>query len=324
MLSRPPGPVNAAWRGEVGVTPESSSPRPAGAHSGEDAGPRLGLALSGGIAKVVAHIGILRAFEEASLRIDAVAASSGGAIIGAFYAAGVPLPEMEKVAAEISWRKLTRVGIPRMGLLSNDKMERFLVDRLGDLRFEDLRIPLAVVGADLSTGRKAVFTRGPLAPAIRGSCSIPQLFPPVSIDGHLIADGGLVEYLPVQTLADLGCDVRVGVNLGGVRNWHLRDPKNLLEVALRVIGFVSQQNARESEAMADHVVRPDLAEFGPYDLDRADELVRVGYEYGRRSAPIVRALLEERGAAPSEEGDWTRMVRWLKDHSPIAAFRRPT
>jgi NTE family protein len=310
MLSPPREAVNGAANADLVVTPEPS--------------PRLGIALSGGIAKVVAHIGILRAFEEASLRIDAVAASSGGAIIGAFFAAGTPIAEMEALATEISWRKLTRVGIPRMGLLSNEKMERFLVERLGDVRFEDLRIPLAVVGADLSTGRKAVFTRGPLAPAIRGSCSIPQLFPPVPIDGHLIADGGLVEYLPIQTLGELGCDVRVGVNLGGVRNWHLRDPKNLLEVALRVIGFVSQQNAQESETMADHVVRPDLAEFGPYDLDRARELIRVGYEYGRRSAPIVRAILEEREVALAEEGDWGRMVRWLKDHSPLAAFRKPS
>jgi NTE family protein len=231
---------------------------------------------------------------------------------------------MERLASEISWRKLTRVGIPRLGLLSNERMERFLVERLGDIRFEDLKIPLAVVGADLSTGRKAVFTRGPLAPAIRGSCSIPQLFAPVAIDGHLIADGGLVEYLPVQTLSELGADIRIGINLGGVRNWHLRDPKNLLEVALRVIGFVSQQNARESEMLADHVVRPDLAEFGPYDLDRAKELIRVGYEYGQRSAPIIRAILEERGAALPEEGDWTRMVRWLRDHSPLAAFRKTT
>jgi hypothetical protein len=91
-----------------------------------------------------------------------------------------------------------------------------------------------------------------------------------------------------------------------------------------VIGFVSQQNARESEALADHVVRPDLAEFGPYDLDRARELIRVGYEYGKRSAPIIRAILEERALTHVEEGDWGRMVRWLKDHSPIAAFRRPS
>lgn len=310
MLSPRPRTVNGADNAETVVT--------------SDAPPRLGLALSGGIAKVVAHVGILRAFEEAGLRIDAIAGSSGGALIGAFYAAGIPVQEIETIATGISWRKLTRVGIPRMGLLSNEKMERFLIERLGDVRFEDLKIPFAVVGADLSTGRKAVFTRGPIAPVIRGSCSIPQLFPPVPIDGHLIADGGLVEYLPVQTLAELDCDVRVGVNLGGVRNWHLRDPRNLLEVALRVIGFVSQQNARESELLADHVVRPDLAEFGPYDLERARELIRAGYEYGRRSAPIVRAILEERRLARAEEGDWSRMVRWLKDHSPIAPFRRPS
>ena len=280
--------------------------------------PRVGLALSGGVAKVVAHVGILRALREAGIRVDAVAATSGGAIIGAFYAAGTSIEDMEKLAAEISWKRLTRVTIPRLGLLSNEKIERLMEDRLGPIRFEDLEIPLAVVASDLTTGRKAVFSKGPLALPIRASCSIPQLFSPVEIDGHMVADGGLVEYLPVETLRDeLGCNFRIGVNLGGVRNWHMKDPKNMLEVALRVIGFVSQRNARASEAAAHVVVRPNLSEFGPYDLHRADELVRTGYEYGRRAAPEIHAGLERLHERDSEPADWSRVVRWLRSHSPM-------
>ncbi|GJM43865.1 MAG: hypothetical protein DHS20C21_07070 [Gemmatimonadota bacterium] len=283
---------------------------------------RVGVALSGGVAKVVAHVGILRAFEEAGIEIDAVTATSGGSIIGAFYCAGTPIDEMEALAEELSWKKLTRVTIPRLGLLSNEKLERFVNDRLPAKRFEDLKKPLAVVTADLTTGRKAVFTSGPLGPPIRASCSIPQLFPPVSIDGNLIVDGGLVEYLPIQTLEQFHCDVRIGVNLGGVRNWHMKDPKNFFEVALRVIGFVSQRNARVSEGLADHVVRPNLAEFGPYDLDRAADLIRVGYEAGKRSVPAIHQILETKIPRSRDTGEWTRMVRWLKDNSPLQIFGR--
>lgn len=283
---------------------------------------RVGLALSGGVAKVVAHVGILRAFEEAGIPVDAIAASSGGSIIGAFYCAGTPLPDMERLAAELSWKKLTRVTIPRLGLLSNEKLERMIVDRLGDIRFEDLKKPLAVVAADLTTGRKAVFTSGPIASPIRASCSIPQLFPPVSIDGNLFADGGLVEYLPIQSLDVFDCDLRVGVNLGGVRNWHMKDPKNFFEIALRVIGVVSQRNARVSEQFADYVVRPNLAEFGPYDLERASDLIRVGYEAGKRAAPAILALMEAKSRRTTDEGEWSRMIRWLRDNSPLPFGRK--
>jgi NTE family protein len=279
-----------------------------------DTYPRVGLALSGGFAKVIAHIGILRALTEARIPIHAIAATSGGSIIGAFFAAGWTPDQMEPIARDISWRKLTRVTLPRLGLLSNEKLERFVTERLGHPRFEDLKIPLAVIGADLTTGKKAVFTSGPIGPPIRASCSIPQLFTPVEINGSLVADGGLAEYLPIQSLDVLGCDVKIGVNLGGIRNWHMRDPRNFVEVGLRVIGFVSQRNARISEELADYVIRPNLADFGPYDLDRSEELIRIGYEAGRRAIPEIQQIIRERSAPRPEEG---RIVRWLRDHSPF-------
>jgi NTE family protein len=289
----------------------------------EGEAPRVGIALSGGVAKVVAHVGILRALNEASIPIHAISATSGGAIIGAFYAAGYSVDHMEEIAREISWKRLRRVTLPRLGLFSNEPLERFLVERLGNKRFEELEIPLAVVTANLTTGQKEVFTRGEIAPVIRASCSIPQLFAPVVINGCLIADGGLVEYLPVQTLAELGCDIKVGVNLGGVRNWHAQNPKNFLEVALRVIGFVSQRNARISEEAADYVIRPNLSHFGPFDLERADELIRVGYQHGLDAVPRLRALIEERsGGHPEERRDWSRLMRWFRDHTPLGPLGR--
>lgn len=284
--------------------------------------PRVGLALSGGVAKVLAHVGILQALDEGSIPIDAIAATSGGSIVGAFFAAGFDIAEMQDIARSISWKRLTRVTIPKLGLLSNDKLERFVTDRIGKRRFEDLRIPFAVVGADLTTGTKAVFTKGDLGPAIRASCSIPQLFPPVLIDGHYICDGGLVEYLPIQTLGEMGCDIKIGVNLGGVRNWHERDPRNFLEIALRVVGYVSQQNARISETFADFVIRPNVADFGPSDLDRAEELISIGYEAGRDAVPHIQAMLQERFAESVDGGDWSRVVRWFRRYSPVPGTGR--
>jgi NTE family protein len=284
-----------------------------------DAYPKVGLALSGGFAKVIAHIGILRALTEARIPVHAISATSGGSIIGAFFAAGWSPDQMEEIARDISWRRLTRVTLPRLGLLSNEKLEKFVTERLGHPRFEDLKIPFAVVGADLTTGKKAVYTSGDIGPPIRASCSIPQLFTPVEIDGNLVADGGLAEYLPVQTLDRFGCDIKIGVNLGGIRNWHMKDPRNFVEVGLRVIGFVSQRNARISEEAADCVIRPNLADFGPYDLDRSDELIRIGYEYGRRAVPEIQQILRDRSTRRPEEG---RVVRWLREHSPFPTLMK--
>lgn len=283
--------------------------------------PRVGIALSGGIAKVLAHVGVLQALEESGVPLHAVAATSGGSIVGAFFAAGWTPAQLAEVAQDVSWKRLTRVTLPRLGLLSNERMESFVTDRLGDARFEELKLPFAVIAANLTTGQKAVFRTGRIGPPIRASCSIPQLFSPVVINGDVLADGGLVEYLPIETLDDLGCDVKIGVNLGGIRNWRGNDPKNLFEVALRVVSFVSQRNAALSEQHADVVIRPDLTEFGPYDLHRSAEMIRVGYEAGRAAAPEILARIRER-AAPEPESDWARMVRWFRERSPLQAFGR--
>ncbi len=283
----------------------------------------VGLALSGGIAKVIAHIGVLRALTEARVPVHAVSATSGGAIIGAFFAAGHTIREMEEIARGMSWKKLATVTIPKLGLLSNAGVEHLLEARLAVKRFEELRIPLAVVGANLSTGRKAVFTSGEIAPAVRASCSIPQLFTPVEIDGDLITDGALVEHLPIETLADLGCDLKFGVNLGSIRDWHEKTPSNIFEIALRTTGFVSQRNAAASEKAADFVIRPDLSGFGPYELHRADELLAAGFEAGARAAPRLLGLIAERGEASAEGVDWSRIVRWFRRHSPLPT-RRPS
>jgi NTE family protein len=283
--------------------------------------PVVGIALSGGIAKVIAHIGVLRALTEAHVPIHAVSATSGGAVIGAFFAAGHTAQEMEQIARSMSWKKLATVTIPKLGLLSNAGVEHLLNERLAVKRFEDLPLPFAVVGANLSTGRKAVFTRGEIAPAVRASTSIPQLFTPVVVDGDLITDGALAEYLPVETLVEFDCDLKIGVNLGSIRDWHEKTPSNIFEIALRTTGFVSQRNAAISEKAADFVIRPDLTGFGPYELHRADELLAAGYEAGTRAAPLLLGLIAEREAAPTEGRDWSRLVRWLRRHSPLPPGR---
>ena len=269
--------------------------------------PRFGLALSGGTAKSIAHIGVLRALEEAGLRPDLLVGTSGGSLIGVVYASGAGIDRMVEMATEINWRHLARVRIPRLGLFSNKGVAEFVRDAVGDLEFEDLVIPTHVVTTDLLSGEKVVFSEGPVAPAVQASCSIPQIFSPVEIDGGLYADGGFVEYLPVQTLRERGAEVAIGVHLGAYADF-TEPPRHLLSLILRTIGIVAVRNARTSAALADVVIAPDLRGFASFDLKRADELVEVGYRAGCEAVPAIRAALEAEDEENSPRGSWLRRL----------------
>jgi NTE family protein len=255
--------------------------------------PDLGLALSGGTAKVMAHIGVLLALEEAGLPPRVLSATSGGSVIAVAYAAGLTPHELAERAKVLNWRQLAKVGLPRLGLLSSRPIEDFVVDLLGDLRFEDLDPPVLVVTTNLLTGAKTVFRQGRIAPVVRASCSIPQIFAPVEIDGGLYTDGGVIEYLPVETLLSAGASVNVGVNLGAYHDFS-RAPKNLLGMMLRVTSLVASRNARASSRLADLVLKPDLSKFGGFDLGAAAEMIDVGYHCTQEVIPRLRELLEER------------------------------
>lgn len=267
--------------------------------------PRFGLALSGGTARSIAHIGVLRTLELEGLRPDLITATSGGSLIGVLYAAGLDHEEMVRLAMDVNWRKLARVRIPRLGLLSNQGIEQFVIDAIGDVQFSDLRIPTHVVATDLLTGEKKVFSSGRVAPAVRASCSIPQIFSPVEIDGGLFADGGFVEYMPVETARELGCRVVAGVNLSRYADFS-QPPGNLLDMIQRIVGIIARLNGRVSARAADCVIEPRLNGFGSFDLGRADELISAGQAATREVVDTLHELLAGHGAGSSW---WQRLLR---------------
>ena len=139
-----------------------------------DAQPRLGVALSGGTARTVAHVGVLKAFEAAGLRIDCLAGTSGGALMACMYAAGVPVKEMERLALKARWKDIAAVTIPRLGFLSSHRIQEFVEQTIGKV---DLQRSEAAAGGrrhQLGNGHKRVFTTGQVSHAVRASCSIPR------------------------------------------------------------------------------------------------------------------------------------------------------
>jgi NTE family protein len=255
--------------------------------------PRIGLALSGGAARGIAHVGVLRALEENQIPIDAIAGASAGALIGGAYASGLTIAELEAMARNFRWRHTSRLSFSRLGLQSNAPMEKFLRAHLPVTRFEDLKIPFAAVAMDLRKGTPVVFRdEGDLPFAIRASACIPAIYTPIrEPGGRWLVDGGLVANLPIGYARELGADIVIGVdvNLGGVD--FFGDPRTALGVLAHVFVAVERIVSNQQRADADLLITPKVGHIRWDQTRRADELVQAGYDAAIASMNEIKALI---------------------------------
>jgi len=255
--------------------------------------PRVGLALSGGAARGIAHVGVLRALEENKVPVDAIAGASAGALIGGCYAAGLPIDELTSMARAFRWRKTARLSFSRLGLQTNAKMEKFLREHLPVTRFEDLKIRFAALTMDLHKGTAVVFRdQGDLPFAIRASTCIPAVYTPVrDSQGRWLVDGGLVASLPISYVRDLGVDVVIAsdVNFDGAR--FFADPKTAMGVLTHTFVAVERIVANQDRADADVLITPKVGHIRWDQTRRADELLKAGYDAAMESIEKIKSLL---------------------------------
>jgi NTE family protein len=176
--------------------------------------PRIGLALGGGAARGLAHIGVLKILEQADIPIDIIAGTSMGAFIGAMYASGVPIDHMEKAALEIDWRSMARLldpVLPTSGLTDSKKLVSFIAELLPARDFEDLNRPLAITATDINTGEAVIIKQGDLLEALRAGLAFPGIFSPVRFGQRFLVDGGLCKPIPIDVARHLGADKVIGV-----------------------------------------------------------------------------------------------------------------
>jgi len=193
---------------------------------------RIGLALGSGAARGLAHIGVLKVLEENEIPVAAIAGTSIGAMIGAFYAAGVPVARMEEIACDVDWRDLTRLVdpvFPGAGFIDGKKVGRFIAELLPVHSFEELRIPLAVTATDIETGENLIIRQGNLLEAVRAAIAFPGLFTPVRFRERFLVDGGLCNPVPADVVREMGADKVLGVcaipGLGQPRRETFLDPE---------------------------------------------------------------------------------------------------
>ena len=285
--------------------------------------PVVGLVLSGGGARGFAHVGVLRALQEAHVPVDLVVGTSMGAIVGGLYASGMSPQALEAELMAIPWATLFERRAPRPTLPQRRKEDDFDLSPVVELGFRDgefrvptgavstrslewllrrftlhtrraanfdaLSIPFRAVATDMETGEPVVLDRGDLAAALRASMSVPGVFSPLDMDGRLLGDGGLVNNLPVDVARAMGADVIIAVNIGTPLAG--RDTLNsVLGVSQQMINILTEQNVQRSIAtltVNDLLLSPSLGKLTAADFDRAADISRIGLDYGQSVAEAL-------------------------------------
>ncbi len=298
--------------------------------------PKIGLVLSGGAARGLAHIGVLKALEEQGIRIDAIAGTSMGAVIGGLYASGYKIDELEKLALGIDWRQALSDAPPRedipfrrkqddrdflvkqqlsfhddgslglpLGVIQGQNLamllESMLAHASGTRDFDKLPIPFRAVATDIANGEKVVFRRGHLPQVVRASMSIPAVFAPVELDGRLLVDGGMTDNIPLDVVREMGVDIAIVVDIGTP----LRSRKQLatvVDVLNQSITLMTRRNSEEQLATLhrnDILIQPALASYGSTDFGRAEEIIDAGY----RATRILDARLAALRPPPNPDAE---------------------
>jgi NTE family protein len=253
--------------------------------------PAIGVALGGGFARGIAHIGVLKVLEEEGIPVRMIAGTSVGALMGAAYCSGLTIPELEELAQKVRFTTFARWTLSRYGFASNDRMVAFLESNLKVKTFEEMRIPLGVVATDFNTGAGAVFRSGPVIDPVRASCAYPGMFLPVEIRGSWLVDGMLSHPVPTLPLREMGAERVLAVQLKG--QWSkTTTPRHFFDVIGQSFAIAQDMMGQLWRSAADVVIEPDVAGFDYDDFKRAGELIRVGELAMRRALPEVRKWLE--------------------------------
>ena len=238
---------------------------------------KVGLALGGGGAKGVAHIGVLQALEEARVKPDYIAGTSVGAMVAAMYAFNVNINTIANIARDLTLAQITTFKLNKTGFFTADPLKEILIEYLGEVNIEDATIPLSIVATDLTSGEEVIFTEGPLADAVCASASIPGVYIPMRINGRILVDGGIVQNVPIRPLKAMGAGVIIASQLGGVRAYE--EPKNVLDVMRNAFDIALSQRTKQEVKQADLLIAMDLRDFSIADnTQRYDELFAIGYD----------------------------------------------
>jgi NTE family protein len=255
---------------------------------------KIGLALGGGGARGLAHIGVLEVLEKEGIPIDMIAGTSAGAAIGALYAQGKKVSEMKKLARSWDWKQRAQIidlALPKSGFIAGKKVKQLLKSIIGDVKFSELKLPFACVATDVITGEEVVINQGSVLEAVRASISMPVIFTVVKQKGRYLVDGALTNPVPVSVLKDMGADFIIAVNVtprlherqkqiylessATVEPLVIKEP-NILNIIMQIFNITTSQVVEVSLKGADVVIEPRLAGIGLGDFSHINECILEG------------------------------------------------
>lgn len=269
------------------ATPAPSSPpgQPTGIRV-----PRIALALGGGSARGLAHIGVLKALDEAGYRADAVAGTSAGALVGACYAAGMSPWQIEECALKVRDQDVADLStVDGRDLFAGEALQKWVNEQLRQQPIERFRMPFCAVATELLSGELLALKSGDAGLAVRASCAIPGVFVPAVVNGQELVDGGLVSPLPVLQARQLGADFVIAVDVSAPPRSNTGS--GLHEVILQSFEIMGRALIPLEAEQADLVIRPDTSRFSSADFRARREMIQAGYEAGRRALPELARRL---------------------------------
>jgi NTE family protein len=253
--------------------------------------PKLGIALGGGFARGLAHVGVLRVLQEEGIPIDFVAGTSVGSIIGASYCSGVSAREMQEIASIVRFKDFARWSLNKLGFCTNNRMNNFLCKIVKCKTFEELHTPLAVAATDFTTGEGVVFRTGPIVEAVRASCAYPGMFQPVKVNGRLLVDGMLSHAVPTTPLREMGADRVLAVYLSA--HWvNLNGPRHVFDVIGQCFSIAQAKMSGIWKRDADLVIEPNVDGFTYDGFERATDLIRAGENSIREVLPAIQQWMK--------------------------------
>lgn len=258
--------------------------------------PRVGLALAGGFARGIAHIGVLRVLQEAGIPIDCVAGTSVGALIAVGFCAGTSLDEMEKVGASTSFTDFGRWTPSWLGLATNQRMEKYLARFTPVKTFEELQTPLAIAATDIVEGVSVYYSHGSIIPPLRASCAYPGLFVPIQYENRTLVDGFLTAPVPIEGVLLLGADIVVAVYL---ESGNVEQPRTFTDVLSRSFNIMQRHSDLAWRTQADIIIEPEVKHFVWDDFSKTPDMIAAGELAALSALPQIRAALrgEKRDSA---------------------------
>jgi NTE family protein len=263
---------------------------------------KIGLALSGGAARGLAHVGVIDVLHEEGIPIDMIAGTSAGAVMGAIYAWNQDTDKMKEYALDAKWKKLAPLidpSFPRTGFIKGRKIKNLLSTFIGgNIKFSDLKIPFACVATDIDTGEEIVINKGSVPEALRASISIPGIFTLVKHEGRYLVDGGLTTPVPVELVKQMGADFIIAVNVNpdvvgrmsntSLRRMEARKEPNIFQVMMQSIYITTYSLARNNLENADIVIEPRVAHIGAGDFQKAREFIDLGTQAAKSAIPKIK------------------------------------